>query len=184
MTRNTTTQNGETSIQEIWDITTRLAKYSWFYAMHQSQKDKVTPAIENTFIYLQLLRDTGQDPATATHSIRAFKHLYATDVLHSLRPPNYISLSIKKGTPPRVPHPDLTVCLHWFFKAPVLHFIRFIPRRTCISVPPFTICQQRCYREGSNLPDQAQNIWKSETRQSLAMKQVPKEPELTTSREW
>lgn len=30
-------------------------------------------------------------------------------------------------------------------------------------------------REGSNLPDQAQNIWKSETRQSLAMKQVPKE---------
>lgn len=37
------------------------------------------------------------------------------------------------------------------------------------------ICQQRYYREKDISPDQAQNIWKSEISQSLAMKQAPKE---------
>lgn len=67
------------------------------------------------------------------------------------------------------------LCLHWFLNESILHFIQFILRHICISVSPFMICQQRCYREGNVLSDQAQNIWKSEIRQSLAMKQAPKE---------
>lgn len=38
-------------------------------------------------------------PAIAVHYIRAFKHLQATDVLHSQKPPNCICLLIKRGMP-------------------------------------------------------------------------------------
>lgn len=67
------------------------------------------------------------------------------------------------------------LCLHWFLNASILHFIQLILRHTGMSVSPFIICQQTCYREGNILSDQAQNIWKAEISQSLAMKQAPKE---------
>lgn len=107
-------------------------------------------------------------PAIALHYIRAFKHLQATDVLHSQKPPNCIGLPTKRSMPTWVS------TLHWFLNAAVLHFIQFILRHTCISVSPFMICQQRRYREGNILSDQAQSMWKSEISQTWPWNKFPK----------
>lgn len=38
-------------------------------------EEQVTPAIENVFIYLQLIANTRQDPAIAIHNVRALKNV-------------------------------------------------------------------------------------------------------------